>query len=184
MTNLIHRELDGEDATATSSITGSVTIAGYPNGIDPSTGAVNDTLLVKYDLQGCNGTCSVLEVEDNPKFCEEVAIGEFDLDNSVGDLDIVKNVNPTANDTETIDVDTPINQFFGRPMVVEDAAGRVLACAMLKEITNNTNSDASASAEEITANDKTLSGAMGSASSAAWVFFVATTVVVAAAVSF
>ena len=141
---------------------------------------MNDTLWIKYDLQGCNGTCSVLEVEDNLNFCDQVAIGELDPDNSDGDVDVVKNVNPTANDTETTDVDTTINQLFGRPMVVEDAKGRVLACAMFKEITNNTNSDASASAEEIPVNDKTQSGAMGSASSAAWVFFVATTVVVAA----
>ena len=89
-------------------------------------------------------------------------------------------MSPTANDTETTDVDTAINQLFNRPMVVQDAKGRVLACAMFKEITNNTNSDASASAEEIPVNDKTLSGAMGSASSAAWVFFVGSTLVIAA----
>ena len=65
-------------------------------------------------------------------------------------------------------------------MVVQDTEGRVLACAMFKEITNNTNSDASASAGDIPVNDKTLSGAMSSASSAAWVFFVAATMVVAA----
>ena len=108
-----------------------------------------------------------------------MAIGDSDLDNSAGDVDVVKNVNPTANDTETIDVDTTINKLFDRPMVVQDAEGRVLACAMFKEITNDPNSDASASAEEIPVNDKTLSGAICSASSAAWVFFVVTTVVVA-----
>ena len=135
------RELDGDNATS-NSITGSVFIAGYPGGVDPKTGAANDTLWVKYDLQGCNGACTVLEVEDNPNFCEEVAIGELDLDNSAGDVDVVKNVNTTATDVETTDVDTTINQLFDRPMVVQDAEGRVLACAMFEEITNTTSTEA------------------------------------------
>ena len=58
------RELDEEDAAKNNpSITGSVIITGYDNGID----GTNDTLVVKYNLQGCNGNCSVLEVEDKSK---------------------------------------------------------------------------------------------------------------------
>jgi hypothetical protein len=169
------RELDGENVTSTS-ITGSVTIAGYPGGIDPKTGAVNDTLWVEYDLQGCNGTCALLEVEDNLNFCEEVAIGELDPDNSAGDVDVVKKVNPTATDVETTDVDTTINQLFDRPMVVQDADGRVLACAMFKEIVNSntTNSEGEVPMDK--------SGAIMSSASTAWVFFIASTMMIADAV--
>jgi hypothetical protein len=73
-----------------------------------------------------------------------------------------------------------INELFNRPMVVQDAKGRVcvLACAMFKEITNTTNTEGTEG--EIPVDDKTLSGAMSSASSAAWVFFVATAMVIAA----
>ena len=144
---------------------------------------MNNTLWVDYDLEGCNGTCSILEVEDNTNFCEYAVIGELDPDDTATDVvivDNINNINSTASDAETIDVDMTINELFNKPMVVKDAEGRVLACAMFKEFTNNTNSDASASAGDIPVSDKTLSGAIGSASSAAWVFFVATTVVVAA----
>ena len=64
------RGLEGGDAANNTSITGYVMIAGYDGGIDPKTGEVNDTLVVEYDLQGCNGTCSILELEENSNFCE------------------------------------------------------------------------------------------------------------------
>ena len=104
------------------------------------------------------------------------AIGELDPDDTAGDVvivDNIDNINSTASDVETIDVDMTINELFNRPMVVQDSAGRVLACAMFKEITNTTNTEG-------TVDDKTLSGAMSSASSAAWVFFVASTLAIAA----
>ncbi len=144
------RELDEEDAAKNNpSITGSVIITGYDNGID----GTNDTLVVKYNLQGCNGNCSVLEVEDNRNFCEEVAIGELDLDNSAGDVDIIENINPiaTSDVVENTDVNTTINELFDRPMVVQNAEGRVLACAMFKEITNTSPSvSVSTHAERLT----------------------------------
>jgi hypothetical protein len=177
------RELDEEDAANNPSITGSVIITGYDNGID----GTNDTLVVKYNLQGCNGNCSVLEVEDNRNFCEEVAIGELDLDNSAGDVDIIENINPiaTSDVVENTDVNTTINELFDRPMVVQNAEGRVLACAIFKEITNNNNSTNSEGEIPMAMddnNDKTLSGdTMSIASSeAAWgVFSVASTMVIA-----
>lgn len=163
----------GEDSTSTS-ITGYVTITGYPDGIYPPTGAANSTIAVEYDLQGCDGKCFALEVKENPNFCEEVTIGDVDLDNSAGDVAIVKNINPIASDIEITDVDIAINQIFDRPLVVQDSEGRVLACAMFKEVTNNNNTEG-----EILIDNETLSGATISAS-AAWVFFVASAMVIAA----
>ena len=181
------RGLEGGDAANNTSITGYVMIAGYDGGIDPKTGEVNDTLVVEYDLQGCNGTCSILELEENSNFCEYAAIGELDPDDTAGDVVIVDNIdninNSTASDVETIDVDMTINELFNRPMVVQDSAGRVLACAMFKEITNTntTNTEGTGTEGEIAVDDKTLSGAISStSSSAAWVFFVACTMVIAA----
>ena len=172
---------DGGDAASTS-INGYVIIAGYDGGIDPKTGKVNDTLVVEYDLQGCNGTCSILELEEKSNYCEYAAIGELDPDDTAGDVvivDNIDNINSTSSDVEIIDVDMTINQLFNRSMVVQDAKGRVLACAMFKEITNTTNTEGTEG--EIAVDDKTLSGAISSASSsAAWVFFVACTMVIAA----
>jgi hypothetical protein len=138
---------------------------------------VNDTLWVEYDLQGCNGTCTVLEVEDNLNFCNEVAIGELDPDNSAGDVDVVTNVNPTATDVEITDVDTTINQLFNRPMVVEDADGRVLACAMFKEIVSSN----STKTEGEIAMGESSGAIMSSSASAAWIFFIASTTMMIAA---
>ena len=168
------------DKHSNTSINGYVIITGYADGIDPKTGAVNNTLVVIYDLKGCNGNCTALKVEDNRNFCEEVSIGELDPDNIAGDIDIVENINPIASNVETIDdVDTAVNQLFNRPIVVQDTEGRVLACAMFKEITN-TNNNSTEGGIPLGDKNKTLSGAMSSASSAAWVFFVATTMVIAA----
>ena len=160
------RELDGEDATNTS-ITGSVIIGGYSDGIDPFTGAANTTLLVENNLQGCNNKCSALKFKNNPNFCEEVVIGDLDLVNSAGDVVIIQNITPIASDIDT-DVGTAINQLFDRPLVVQDSEGRVLACAMFKEVAISNSTDAN-----------TQSGALSSGP-AAWVFFVASAVVIAA----
>lgn len=136
----VNRKLDGGDA-ANTSVSGWVMIHGYEGGIDKytnATGVLNDKLAVKYKLHGCNGACSVFEVEDNPNFCEEVAIGDFDLDNSAGDVDLVVNANATGSDVLTTDVNTTIEKLFDRPMVFQDAEGRVLACGMVKQVTNHT----------------------------------------------
>lgn len=159
-------------------VSGYVVITGYDNGIDPKTGEVNNTLVVIYDLKGCNGNnCTVLEMKENRNFCKEVSIGELDPDNNAaGDIDIVEIINPIASNVETINVNTAINQLFDRPVVVQDAERRVLTCAMFKEITNNNSTEGKIPLDD---KNKTLSGAM-SIASASWVLFVASTMVIAA----
>jgi hypothetical protein len=178
---------EGDDTANNNSstdaeITGYVTITGYKDGIDPNTGEKNNTLEVRYNLKGCNGECFVFEVEDNPNFCDEVAIGELDNDNSEGDVDIIEDIISTITDdvVEYINVNTSVSTFFGRPIVVQGPKGRVLACAMFKEITSNY-TDVSAEAEGATMDDSTLSGAISSASSlAVWVSLVSSIVVITA----
>jgi hypothetical protein len=178
---------EGDDTANNNSstdaeITGFVTITGYTDGIDPNTGEKNNTLEVRYNLKGCNGECFVFEVEDNPNFCDEVAIGELDVDNSEGDVDIIEDIISTITDdvVEYINVNTSVSTFFGRPIVVQGPKGRVLACAMFKEITSNY-TDVSAEAEGATMDDSTLSGAISSASSlAVWVSLVSSIVVITA----
>ena len=174
---------EGDDTTNTSStdakINGFVTITGYEDGIDPSSGEKNTTLEVKYNFNGCNGECSDFEVEDNPNFCDEVAIGELDNDNSAGDVDIIEDISTTNEVVEYINVNTSVNTFFGRPIVVKGPKERVLACAVFKEITFNY-TDVSAEAEGTPMDDSTLSGAISSASVAVWVSLVSSIVVIAA----
>ena len=176
---------EGDDTANTSStdaeITGFVTITGYKDGIDPYTGEKNNTLEVRYNLNGCNGECFVFEVEDNPNFCDEVAIGELDGDNSEGDVDIIKDISTIITDdvVEYINVNTSVSTFFGRPIVVQGPKERVLACAMFKEITSNY-TDVSAEAEGAPMDDKNMSGAISSASVTVWVSLVSSIVVITA----
>lgn len=173
---------EGDDTANTSStdaeITGFVTITGYKDGIDPS-GEKNNTLEVKYKLKGCNGECTVLEVEDNPNFCDEVEIGELDNDNSEGDVDIIEDISITDDVVEYINVNTSVSTFFDRPIVVQGPKGRVLACAVFKEITSNY-TDVSSEAEGSPMDDKNLSGAVSSASVAVWLSVAASIFVIAA----
>ena len=173
---------EGDDIANTSStdaeITGFVTITGYKDGIDPS-GEKNNTLEVKYNFKGCNGECTILEVEDNPNFCDEVAIGELDNDNSEGDVDIIEDISTTDDVVEYINVNTSVNTFFGRPIIVKGPKGRVLACAVFKEITSNY-TDVSSEAEGSPMDDKNLSGAVSSASVAVWISVAASIFVIAA----
>ena len=66
-----------------------------------------------------------------------MAIGDLDDDNSEGDVDIIEDISSTDDVVEYINVNTSVSTFFGRPIVVHGPKGRVLACAVFKEIKSN-----------------------------------------------
>ena len=91
-----------------------------------------------------------------------------------------------------IDVGVAIERFFGKPMVVQDARGMVLACALFEEIkveinnnnNNNNNTAITQSQDGLGEEDNTPSDGVNSrsgTSAAALVIFAASSILMVAA---
>ena len=187
---------EGDDAANTSStdapITGFVTITGYKDGIDPS-GEKNNTLEVQYNLTGLPDGCSLnnltacfyVELRDSPS-CDDNNIASS-LEDNGGDGDhVILNLENLAYTKIApglvyLNLKKPVSRLFDKPMVVRAHDGRVLACAMLTEVTHDGH-DASG-ANDIQKDDSTLSvGAIVSTSLTAWVVVAASLMAIVAVV--
>jgi hypothetical protein len=188
---------EGDDTANNSStdaeITGFVTITGYTDGIDPS-GEKNNTLEVQYNLTGLPDGCSLnnltacfyVELRDSPS-CDDNNIASS-LEDNGGDGDhVILNLENLAYTKIApglvyLNLKKPVSRLFDKPMVVRAHDGRVLACAMLTEVTYDSGDDTSG-AEDIQKDDSTLSvGAIVSTSLVIWVGMVAASLMAIVAV--
>ncbi len=142
-----------------------------------------------FNLTGLDDSCNLtscfyVEIKDGPScddYSSSAASPEDDGDD--GNHVILKDVahSNVAQGTIYTNVNKPIGHLFDKPMVVHDARdGRVLACAMFKEVTYGSGADVSG-AEDAQKDDSTLSvGAIVSTSATAWVMIGASIMAVVA----
>jgi hypothetical protein len=180
------RMLQEEDDTPTSTttlpdnnsnnmITGEVIITGYTDGIHPNTRETNHTLEVPFNLTGLDDSCNLtscfyVEIKDSPLSCDGYSSAlSPEKEDGDGNHVILKDVAHTdvAQGITYINVNKPIGHLFDKPMVVHAHDGRVLACAMFKEVTHHGHDHDSSGAEDIQKDDNTLS--VGAIVSSSWV---------------
>ena len=180
--------------TSDAHITGEVIVAGagYTDGIHPNTGETNHTLEVPFNLTGLDDSCNLtscfyVEIKDSRLSCDDYSSSTSspeDNDEGDGNHVILKDVAHTnvAQGITYINVNKPIGHLFNKPMVVHAHDGRVLACAMFKQITYDSGDDTSG-AEDIQKDDSTLSvGAIVSTSLVIWVGMMAASLMAIVAV--
>ena len=148
----VQQQVEGEASNSSSAVTG---ITGTVAINNDNADATNYTLIVGYDLNGCEekGSCSSVHIKERANYCEMVKIGDVDDDGGEegGSYAILDNVDPQADSRISINVGKAINQLFGLPMVVKDGERRVRGCAIFTEIIANESSNTTAAEAETTA---------------------------------